>query len=175
MSRHLRLIVFCAGLLASAGCSGERRLPTVPTSPVRPDRPDPRRPSPSDPQRLAALALFEAVIVHERLTTSPLTFATQDGKVVWTNGPCVTSSMDNQTEWFIAGLPRRRFAADFRNVPADRQPHLCGVFQQLSGGLFGRDITEWSRFGSLPCCRMEQPHRDGFGRFGARSGAELFQ
>jgi len=33
--------------------------------------------------------LFEAVIVHEALTTSPLTYATQDGKVVWTNGPCV--------------------------------------------------------------------------------------
>jgi hypothetical protein len=34
--------------------------------------------------------LFDAVIVHERLTTSPLTYATQDGKVVRTNGPCVT-------------------------------------------------------------------------------------
>jgi hypothetical protein len=90
MSRHLRLIAVCAGLLASAGCSSERRLPTDPTpsSPTAPTEPSPPQP-PSDPQRLAALALFEAVIVHQALTTSPLTYATQDGKVVWTNGPCV--------------------------------------------------------------------------------------
>jgi hypothetical protein len=90
MSRHLRLIAVCAGLLASAGCSSERRLPTAPLAPgpAGPTEPAPPQ-KPSAPQRLAALALFEAVIVHEALTTSPLTYATQDGKVVWTNGPCV--------------------------------------------------------------------------------------
>ena len=91
MSRHLRLIAVCAGLLASAGCSSERRLPITPTHsvPTEPTEPAPPQ-TPSAPQRLAALALFDAVIVHERLTTSPLTYATQDGKVVRTNGPCVT-------------------------------------------------------------------------------------
>jgi hypothetical protein len=87
MSRHLRLIAVCAGLLASAGCSGERRLPTAPTGPTEPPPPQ----TPSAPQRLAALALFEAASLHERLTTSPLVYATEDGKVVWTNGPCVYS------------------------------------------------------------------------------------
>ena len=89
MSRHLRLIAVCAGLLASAGCSGERRLPTAPTPrPTGPTEPAP--PQPSASQRLAAFALLEAVNVHQALTTSPLTFATEDGRVVWTNGPCVT-------------------------------------------------------------------------------------
>ena len=87
MSRHLRLTVFCVGLLANAGCSNERRLPTVPTDP-KPVPTDPS-PVPSAPQRLAALALFESASLHERLTTSPL-FANYDGKVLWTNGPCVT-------------------------------------------------------------------------------------
>src|SRR5687767_3036934 len=86
MSRHLRLIAVCAGLLASAGCSDERRLPTAPTGPTEPAPPQ----TPSAPQRLAALALLEAVNVHQALTTSPLTFASWDGRVVWTNGPCVT-------------------------------------------------------------------------------------
>lgn len=90
MSRYLRLIAVCAGLLASAGCSSERRLPTAPTSPSPAGPIDPAQPQPpSAPQRLAALALFDAVIVHQALTTSPLIFATQDGRVTWTNGPCV--------------------------------------------------------------------------------------
>jgi len=85
MSRHLRLIAFCTGLLASAGCSSERRLPTDPT-PLGPT--GPTEPSPSSaPQRLAALALFEAASLHEGLTTSPLTWAIEDGKV-WTDGSC---------------------------------------------------------------------------------------
>ena len=89
MSRHLRLIAVCAGLLASAGCSSERRLPTdrTPSSPTAPT--DPAAPQPSAPQRLAALALFDAVIEHQWVTTSPLVFAASDGTVVWTNGPCV--------------------------------------------------------------------------------------
>lgn len=78
MSRHLRLIVFCVGLLASAGCSNEHRLPTDP---------DPPPPSPSASQRLAALALIESAFLHEEVTTSPLTYATEEAKV-WTNGPC---------------------------------------------------------------------------------------
>lgn len=90
MSRHLRLIAVCAGLLASAGCSRERQLPTAPTGPAEPAPPQPAPPqSPSVAQRLAALALFESASLHEALTTSPLTFATEDGKVIWTNGPCV--------------------------------------------------------------------------------------
>jgi hypothetical protein len=66
--------------LASAGCSNERRLPIDPT-PLGPT-------GPSAPQRLAALALFDAAIVHAEATTSPLTSATYDGKVNWTNGSC---------------------------------------------------------------------------------------
>jgi hypothetical protein len=84
MSRHLLLIAFCAGLLASAGCSSERRLPTDPGPPLAQTGPT----APSDPQRLAALALLDAAGVHAGVTTSPLTSATVDGKVVWTNGPC---------------------------------------------------------------------------------------
>ena len=75
MSRHLRLMAVCAGLLASAGCSGERRLPTAPTGPTEPAPPQ----TPSAPQRRAALALFEAASLHEQLTTSPLVYATEDG------------------------------------------------------------------------------------------------
>jgi hypothetical protein len=87
MSRRLRLIAVCVGLLASVGCSEERRLPTAATPPVAgPTEPAPQ--PPSAPQRSAALALFEAVIDHETLMTSPLNWVARDGKVVWTNGPC---------------------------------------------------------------------------------------
>src|SRR5215471_14454871 len=86
MSRHLRLIVFSVGLLANAGCSNEHRLPTGQTESRGGSTEQPPPPSPS--QRLAALALFEAVIDHEALMTSPLNFAAQDGKVVWASGPC---------------------------------------------------------------------------------------
>ena len=78
MSRHLRLIAFCSALLAGAGCSG-------PTSPGGPPSPPP---SP-DPQRLAALALFESASVHWAVTTSPLTLATVGGEVWMTSGPCL--------------------------------------------------------------------------------------
>ena len=146
MSRHLRLIAVCAGLLASAGCSSERRLPTapLPPGPAGPTEPAPPQ-TPSAPQRLAALALFDAVIVHERLTTSPLTYATQDGKVVRTNGPCVT---------FVNGQP---------DANGSLQGSLDGSLSPTSGTF-------------LPTgCRLEQPYRDGFGRFGARFGCELFR
>src|SRR5262245_61663290 len=96
MSRHLRLIVLCVGLLASAGCSNERRPPTGPTptpapnpSPGPTDPTGPQPPSPS--QRLAALALLEAVRAHQAVTASPFIFATEYGKV-WTNGPCAEMS-----------------------------------------------------------------------------------
>jgi hypothetical protein len=94
MSRYLRLIAFCAGVLATAGCSDERRLPTEPAPPAPvptgPTAPSPPRPPP-DPQRLAALALFESASLHAGLTTSPLTHASEDGHVLF-NGPCVFES-----------------------------------------------------------------------------------
>src|SRR6185503_4386227 len=80
MSRYLWLIAVCAGLLASAGCSnGRRGLPVGPTpTPTLDQR----------AQRQAALALFDAAIVHEEATTSALTWATYDGQVNWTDGSC---------------------------------------------------------------------------------------
>jgi len=90
MSRHLRLIAVCAGLLAGVGCSREHRLPTEPTpsGPTAPTGPDAPPPLPAA-QRLAALTLFDAAFVHEALTTSPLKFASWDGQVIWSNGPCM--------------------------------------------------------------------------------------
>ena len=166
MSRYLRLIAVCAGLLASAGCSRERRLLTAPTPAVPTGPTEPAPPQPSASQRLAAFALLEAVNVHQGLTTSPLIYATQDGRVA-NSGPCV---------WILSGQPfpaahwrsRRQFAS-VGNVLANRQPHVCGVFQQLSRGLSGRDRTDWSCVGRLPRHRLEQPDRHGFGQFGARS------
>ena len=92
MSRHLRLIAVCAGLLASAGCS-ERRLPTAPppAGPAGLTGPDVPPPLPAA-QRLAALTLFDAANVHMWLTTSPLTFASWDGQVTSSNGPCVNAN-----------------------------------------------------------------------------------
>ena len=84
MLRHLALIAFCAGVLAGAGCSDQRRLPMDPAPPPTPTGPT----TISDPQRLTALALLDAAGVHAWATTSPLTSATYEGKVHWTNGPC---------------------------------------------------------------------------------------
>ena len=72
------------------------RFPTAPTPAVPTGPTEPAPPQPSASQRLAAFALFEAVNVHQALTTSPLIFATQDGRVTWTNGPCI---------WTLNGQP----------------------------------------------------------------------
>ena len=98
MSRHLRLMAWCAVLLAGAGCSEERRPPTGPTpvgptGPTAPAPPLPPPPQSPDSQRLAALALFDAASVHAGMTTSPLTWTSADGKVNW-NGACAQASLD---------------------------------------------------------------------------------
>ena len=91
MSRHLPRIVLCVGLLANAGCSNERQLPTHPSPPIDPNSSagptEPPPPQPSPAQRLAALALLEAARAHQAVTASPFVFTTEYGKV-WTNGPC---------------------------------------------------------------------------------------
>ena len=64
-------------VVITLGCS---KPPTAPT-------PTPAS-QPSTPQQRAALALFEAASVHMSVTTSPLNWASSNGKVTWTNGPC---------------------------------------------------------------------------------------
>ena len=67
-------------VVITLGCD---KSPSAPSPPPGPQLPS----GPSASQR-AALALFEAASLHQWLTASPLIFATYDGKVVWTNGPC---------------------------------------------------------------------------------------
>ena len=76
MSRYLRQIAFCAGVLAIAGCNNIHP-PTAPSGPL----------SPSTSQR-AALALLDAANIHASIAASPLTWAAPDGRVNWTNGSC---------------------------------------------------------------------------------------
>ena len=97
MSRYLRLIAFCVSVLASAGCSNERRPPTEP-SPPAPTGPT----APSAPQRLAALALFDAASVHAGMTTSPLTWATAVDGQVWT-GRCDAFEGDGSLQGSLDG------------------------------------------------------------------------
>ena len=87
MLRHLTLIAFCACVLAGAGCSDVRRIPTNPGPPLAPTEPSPPQ-SPSSPQSLTALALLDAAGVHAWATTSPLSLAAAGGRVNWSNGPC---------------------------------------------------------------------------------------
>jgi hypothetical protein len=61
MSRHLRLIAVCAGLLASTGCSRERRLPTAPPPLFRPDRTVPEREDPHMRSMMRFLAALSAL------------------------------------------------------------------------------------------------------------------
>ena len=102
MSRPL-LIALCAGVLASAGCSDERRLPMDPGPPLT--SPGPTAPAPPDPQRLAALALLDAAGAHAWATTSPLTLAAYDGKVNWSNGPCEFEGQGSLQASLDGGLP----------------------------------------------------------------------
>ena len=101
MLRHVFLIAFCAAVLAVAGCSDERRPPTDPGPPVVPPGPT----AVSDAQRLAALALLDAAGVHAWATTSPLTLATYEGKVNWTNGPCEFEGHGSLEASLDGGLP----------------------------------------------------------------------
>jgi len=59
-----------------------------PSAPSPNETPTPGSTQPPSASQRAALALFEAAILHAELTTSALTWATEDGKVRWTNGPC---------------------------------------------------------------------------------------
>ena len=54
---------------------------------TEPSPPPPDVQPPSASQR-AALSLLEAASVHMQVTTSPLTWASQEGRVILTNGPC---------------------------------------------------------------------------------------
>jgi hypothetical protein len=94
MSRHLRLMALCAGLLAAAGCSDERLPPTAPAPVVSTVPTEPSPPQSPDSQRLAALALFDAARVHAEVTTSPLTWASAEGKVTWVYGPSMQATLD---------------------------------------------------------------------------------
>ena len=150
MSRHLRLIAFCTGLLACAGCSDERRLPTEPTppGPTGPTAPSPPQP-PSEPQRLAALALFDAASVHAGMTTSPLTWATTVDGQVWT-GPCdgffgegsLRGSLDgglSPTSGTFLPTGRHTYVVSFSNCLVD------GWSTELNGvASAAYDAAEWS-------------------------------
>lgn len=106
MLRHLRLIAFGAGLLACAGCSDERRIPTDPGPPLAPiGPPAPGPTAPSETQRVAALALLDAAGVHAWATTSPLSLATAGGRVNWSNGPCEFPAQGSLQASLDGGLP----------------------------------------------------------------------
>ncbi|MGE5834779.1 MAG: hypothetical protein ACM4AI_09890 [Acidobacteriota bacterium] len=83
-SRSLARVVIASlgvSVVITLGCG---KPPSAPSPPPTPGLTQPR----SDSQ-LAPLALFEAASLHWGVTTSPLTWATEeDGKVRWTNGPC---------------------------------------------------------------------------------------
>jgi len=67
-------------VVITLGCG---KPPTTPSPPPTTGTTQPRSAS-----QLAALALFEAASLHRLVATSPLTWASQEGKVTWTNGPC---------------------------------------------------------------------------------------
>jgi hypothetical protein len=81
MLSPVRLASIGVSMLITLGCGNPPAAPWETPTP-------PRGPEPSASQRLAALALFDAAGVHAFLTTSLLTYGTDDGKVLWTNGPC---------------------------------------------------------------------------------------
>jgi hypothetical protein len=80
-SRSLAHVVIASlgvAVVSTLGCGQPPSAPT-PTS----------TPRPGLSQQEAALALLEAASLHAGVTTSPLTWATEeDGEVRWTNGPC---------------------------------------------------------------------------------------
>ena len=64
-------------------------------------------PEPSAAQRNAALALFDAAIVHAAVTTFPLWYGSDYGKAMWTNGPCASGqgSMQASVDGVLAPTP----------------------------------------------------------------------
>ena len=78
-------------VVVALGCAEPPAAPTripPPETPVLTTTPGPE---PSAAQRNAALTLFHAAHAHEAATTSPIKFATADGKV-WTDNPCAFES-----------------------------------------------------------------------------------
>ena len=136
MSRHLRLMAFCAGLLATAGCSG----------PTSPGGLPPPPPFPPESQRQAALALFDAAGLHAELTTSPLTWATFYGMVHWTNGPCDVGSLQASLD---GGVPptsgtflptgSHTYEVSFSNCLVDGWTTVLNGFASAA-----YDAAEWS-------------------------------
>ncbi|HXG56504.1 MAG TPA: hypothetical protein VNJ03_14095 [Vicinamibacterales bacterium] len=103
----------------------------------------------SAPQRLAALALVESASLHGALTTSAVSYATEDGKVVWTNGPCadgigsLQGSLDggvSPTSGTFLPTGSHTYVVSFTNCVVH---HLAGV--QLNGVASAAYTTaEWS-------------------------------
>jgi len=84
-SRSLARVVMASlgvSVVVTLGCG------KPPSAPSPNETPTPGSTQPPSASQRAALALFEAAILHAELTTSALTWASFDGKVTWTNGPC---------------------------------------------------------------------------------------
>src|SRR5688572_15671141 len=79
-------------VVITLGCGKPPTEPTEPTPPL------------SASQR-AALALFEAASVHMQVTTSPLTWASQEGRVILTNGPCGSVESGSVQATLDGGVP----------------------------------------------------------------------
>ena len=94
----------CVSVVITLGCVPPPPAPTpvgTPTSTLAP------APEPSAAQRNAALALFDAAIVHAAVTTFPLWYGSDYGKAMWTNGPCASGqgSMQASVDGVLAPTP----------------------------------------------------------------------
>lgn len=144
-SRSLARVVMASlgvSVVITLGCG---KSPSAPSPPPGPQPPS----GPSASQR-AALSLFEAVSLHWGVTTSPLTWATEeDGKVRWTNGPCdfveqgsVQASLDggvSPTSGTFLPTGSHTYVVSFSNCLVDG---WAGTLNGVASA--GYDAAEWS-------------------------------
>jgi hypothetical protein len=151
MRRRSFARVAIAGLAVSVvitlGCG---KPPTEPTSTPTPG------PEPSASQRLAALALFDAAGVHMVATTSPLTFGTENGKVMWTNGSCAfgQGSMQGSLDGGLAPTPgtflptgSHTYVVSFSNCPVNYWGNEAFELNGVASAAY--NTAEWSHLTAM--------------------------
>jgi len=136
-------------LVIALGCDITPYPTTPTTTPTSTATPGPTLPR--SVQQLAALALFEAAAVHLSVATAPFTFGTDNGKAMWTNGPCAfgQGSMEGSLDGGLAPIPgtflptgSHTYVVSFRNCSVNYWGNEAFDLNGVTSAAY--DVVEWS-------------------------------
>ncbi len=139
-------------VVITLGCGKPPSAPTPTPTPTA-------TPGPTQPwsaSQLAALALFDAAHVHAAVTTSPLFHGTENGKVMWTNGPCAfgQGSMQGSLDGGLAPTPgtflptgSHTYEVSFSNCPVNWWGNEAFELHGVASAAY--NVAEWSNITAM--------------------------